>query len=768
VVYYVTGNIELLGGAPVGTPNLGVHYLVQRCEAGAPPIDLVPQQDMTFPADQAVDYLNEMANFIQFKISNEIPRLGVRINPCRVEAATSQPSPIPLRLASSLTGAIVTSVNGSPGLIVDERADHVVDCVLVLNKGKRVLFKPGTEKLEVSIEVRTKAASEPYRAPDHPPTSLHDLESPQVADNLVRQGAGLALDTLKFVLTAERLNLQGQLNQLQAVTFKEKGRALLCPDEACELPSKDPSGALDALENAAKLDPGNPEILRYLGQAQYEASQFDQSRATLDKALQSLRKQEKATPLEAVILYFLGLSELQSGSPESAADHFQRLMTLYRQPPAQPSRELKLYPSYSLALRKSHQTAQAVQLMLEGLKRFPHAKDLHAQTRDLVDSLSLEELESVKIDGCGEGAHDECALINVERAARTYQSRGTLPDGLSAVNASAKAALDFDPKDTNILAEALAYAGIASLTVSPKEADNYFHRLSALPSEKLSPEMSDWTLRLQMLYARYKNDLGAAYSLAVRAQSSKTSSKLTLLVASRVAMAEGELFMQAARRDEGSSRLREARQWVLPLVEARQEGADSVLAEINHYLAEENETIAVLEPILGKNPADESAGRTLLSVCTDNLGDLACSLRVAKKIAESGFGRRSFGIQLDMIEVAILDSDAASAEEWITEFDKGTSASGAAQELPLRFKAVRNLYAFWLGVYRKSPDLPAKFDAWRAAMEELRQKNESIEWTFEGAKGVLKGKNDPDSRLLEQMIMSIENKSTPVPSFVRG
>jgi tetratricopeptide (TPR) repeat protein len=785
VFYTISGRFEV-EDPQARVPTVVFQYLVKKCSETLA-YTLIKQSEIRFPAKHVLEELNGISGFILSTISAEIPRETVSVSLCTmkdvnpVDAAFKQ-------ISSSIRDHIVDLLNQSSDFAPSDQAEHTILCEFTpirkkvkvpvlrgLPGVKKVLFLWDTDSLEVRMLVQSKVTAGTYPALGEPLRSKTEmLKDEKHSAMFVNDVAANALDHLRFIITAEHSGLKVDLDRSQAAAFLQEGKTLLCVSGNCRLNTRDPVRAAGALAAANKLDPGNPEILRYLGQAQLENHQSSNAQTLLQEAHSKLGSR-KGKALEAEIDALLGDAYMQQNMFAQARDQYAESLKTYRMllqvqndgdtRGMLAENEITTTKKYVRALKATKEEDRALEALVILVRKYPFRKDLHQQIQELISGLSAAQLDRAQEKaGCAapENVRNECALIAVRKV---VSLNDTLPDGgdSSSVLKLALLALSFEPTDVKIRAEALAYAARGSMEVGGPDTDKYLTQAESLPQNDLPASVRDWLLRLRATFWLNKKDYSNAYStLAPVAHDRQSSSSIRLLAAQTSLIWADSLRADPATAGQAKQKFQISKEFLLPLVDERYAPADEFLLYVNHALGMDVETRDRFRKILDANPRDDSASGIMIGICTELIPDYDCSLAVAKNAASIGFASKPPELQLDFIEAAMLKGDEKTASEWLKVVD-------SRSELSLQLRPVRDFYEVWLSLDQKDrAAAQTHFLKWQNSLKDLREKKLESIWSFKAAKSVWSGKDTPVAVLLLNMIKALDDSKAELPGFALG
>ena len=784
VFYTISGRFEV-EDPQARVPTVVFQYLVNKCSETLA-YTLIKQSEIRFAAKHVLEELNGISGFILSTISAEIPRETVSVSLCTMKDINPDDAAFK-QISSSIRDHIVDLLNQSSDFAPSDQGEHTILCELTpirkkvkvpVLRGLRGVEKVSlwdTDSLEVRMLVQSKVTAGTYPALGEPLRRKTEmLKDEKQSAMFVNDVAANALDHLRFIITAERSGLKVDLDRSQAAAFLQEGKTLLCASGNCALNTRDPVRAAGALAAANKLDPGNPEILRYLGQAQLENHQSSNAQILLQEAHSKLGSR-KGKALEAAIDALLGDAYMQQNMFSQARDQYAESLKTYRMllqvqndgetRGVLAENEITTTTKYVRALKATKEEDKAVESLVILVRKYPSRKDLHQQMQELIGGLSTAQLDKAQEKaGCAapKNVRNECALIAVRKA---VSLNDTLPDGgdFSSVLRLALLALSFEPTDVKIRAEALAYAARGSMEVGGPDTDKYLTQAESLPQNDVPASVREWLLRLRAAFWLNKHDYSNAYSiLASVAHDRQSSSSIRLLAAQASLLWADSLRTDTATAAQAKQKFQISKEFLLPLVDERYAPADEVLLYVNHALGMDAETRDLFRKILDANPGDDSASGIMIGICTELIPDYDCSLAVAKKAASTGFASKPLELQLDFIEAAMLKGDEKTASEWLKVVD-------SRPELSLQLRPVRDFYEVWLSLDQKDrAAAQTHFLKWQNSLKDLREKKLKSVWSFKAAKSVWSGKDTPVAVLLLDMIKALDDSNAELPGFTLG
>jgi tetratricopeptide (TPR) repeat protein len=740
------------GSVDTHPPNVAVNYWLGKCNGStlnelASDRSILVADRSSFVAETVLGPLGTISRFLAYKLE------GLQNPPTTV--AVGQFGPSSDKFAAALTQYVKQALTLPPGVELSEIArspDYIVDGEVT------------TGRTEIRVEIRLRSAR-----------GAHDVITPiEVSGTHKLQWAfeRKVVSRIYEALNDQRLAKRFASDVLSAKSFDsliEEGRHLLCQDQprGC----RQDASAAAVVFRAAKMNPkADWSASYYLGMAQASTYKYSDAVESLKESLSevsaSTAKGPEADKSIVQVRNTLGDVYLRYGDGKNGVLQYEESLKIN---PDQP----EVYVKRAEALFVDDRPG-AMKVLLDGVHRAPTGSELHTALLENVRKLQEGDFKAVQKEfeqafADGVPMTDEYALLWVLWGETGSVNADTVRQRQYVTNA-----LDLHPADVQVQAQAYALRAAIDLPGNLEEVDKYLAQAEALPAEKLDGNTLSWVARLRAIYWLDRKDYARASDWAEKARAIDTSSASQLLSAD-VANNWAKSLAERDVRDEQANKLfTKARDVVLPLVESRYEGADSVLHTANHGLGLDQDSKKVFKTIVDKNPKDFSATLSLAFVCSEYLFDTACSYTQNRKLLDLDLSALSpadrQAMKLNAAEAAVLQHDYRQASVWLNEL--------ALPGLGADYRAIADFYKTWIAFARKQADSQSDFDQLRQALTaytELQKKGEvqPSGWSFQGARHALAHSELPlqKQKLLSDVIAVIEDptKNTaaiPMPTEI--
>ncbi len=767
----------LQGSFEFRLPDIALEYSVKECDGQS--LKPVFQDNLPFSADQALEGVTIAAHAVASQLERAAPRTRVVVA-INIDGDTPEQKSVQADLQHRISETIAESTD----LEVAATGDYKVGALITfkVTKGSspfppvelaRLIKGKGWDTLATEdfyIQVRDKKY--PLQPVTKPKSAQPDF-SAEVADAVRRN--------LPVVVLAEKRGWPELLGKMKIAALLARGKQLL---DSCGNETRTCKSAQDAIPLLAEAasqarDMGKDqdawESLRLLSQAQMRAGNFTDAMASLDAALNLVKRDREAgravpPEKEASLLKLRGDACVGLKDYRAAVAAYDDSLKLV------PS-QYDVYASKAEALRFDGKRPEALGAVLEGLQVAGTAAgspSLHTSAKLVIRDLHAEEFtkaeDAIKLaEGKGVPLADEHALLISRREGQRLDATWTAPTGVQ-VEAPLRKALDLQPSDPNVRVEIYAnLARVHLLDGDLQELDHYLTQAEKLPPDSISNENREWILRIRTRYWMTKRDYSKAYASADAARQIMQSDygDYSAAQAALLLAHEKEQEARAPQTPEQKAAVtklyRQAFDLSAPLVAKRYTDADYVFADAGHALGLDAKTREQFESVLRQSPQDDSALNVLMLVCSQYLFDFGCAFSAAKQDAalQKPNGPNAAEAYVNLAEAAMLVGDGEQTQNWLNIALQQPDAKP-------RDKSLAYLYHMWLAMRQGQTDqFLTDFQSWQTATEQFRQTHEDLNWVFIGAKKALHDSNIGEKRkeLLAAMMDALEDNQHPLPSF---
>jgi len=765
--------VVLQGSIEVRLPDIVLAYSLKECNGqGFVPVF---QDTLPFTADHVLEELTIAAHAVAFKLERAAPRTQVVVM-IDIDSDTPDRRVVQADVQHRVAEAIAESAD----LEVAETGDYKVGALIAFKKGTsrippRELVKliKGWDTIETE-ELYIQVGNQKYPLPPvTKPKSAQVSFSAEVADTVQRN--------LSIVVLADRRGwpeLRGKM-EIAALLVRAKQLINKCGNQTRTC--SDAQDAIPLLAEAASLAKGAGrnqdarEGLRLLGQAQMLVGNYTDALASVDAALDVVKREREAGEAvpsedEATLLKMRGDACVQLKDYNSAVVAYDASLKIT---PSQSD----VYLSKARALRFAGKQPEALDSVLQGLQvsgAATESQSLHALAKDVIRALPPEELpkaeDAIKAaQAKGVPVTDEHALLISRREGQILDTNWTAETAAQAEGPLLKA-LDLQPSDPNIKAEIYAnLARVHLLDGDLQKLDEYLTLAEKLPPDQVSSENREWIDRVRVRYWISRREFAKAYASANAARQIMPSDAGDFLAAQAALLLarQEEKAAPASQTPEQKAALtklyKQAAELAAPLVAKRYSDADYVLADAGHALGLDAKNRDQFEKIVRQNPKDDSALNVLMLVCSQYVFDFGCSFSAAKEDAalHDPNGPDAADAYVNLAEAAILVGDNEQTRDWLAIALKQPNATP-------RNKSLAYLYHLWLAMRQGNTNqLSTDFQSWQTATEQFRKTNEDLNWLFLGARKALNDSNIGGKRreLLTAMMDALEDKEHRLPSL---
>lgn len=681
-----SGNFYVIRGSiDIRPPDIAVDAMLEKCDGGT--LATVTSDHALFVAGKALEQLTVLSQFLANELESSLPKTGVKVAKFKSVDRESD------RTAADVTEQIKLELTRHPGLELSDSPEYVVEGEV--------------EKVGDTL----KATVRIHWGHD----DLKTVESTGAANHasvFVRNVGISVYDSLAAVLLAQRFGWKDYLDNQDAESFVERGKRLLCIDQAASC-RVDAQSALGTMSRAAQLSPASDwHTNYYLGLAQTAALKYSAAIDTFNSVLASIRadptKYSESSKIMVDSLNQLGDLYAKSGDSKTAGTYY--VESLKRDPT-----QSEVYIRFAGTLLDGD-TPAAVNVLLGGLA---HASDKAAIHSFL--QYSLRRVETPDFD----------PIVEILRSA---VSRG-------------------EPVSEEY---AILCANLASqlVDIDPSRAQELIKRAQALPSANVTLETRNWLSRILAVSYLREEKYADAYDGAKKARDELNDPSSQILMA-QVELAWANHLKESDRSSlEAIHLLQDAFAILKPLVQASNDDAYQVFRDVGHRTSKDLEVLAVFADLAAKNPKDLEALRNQMYVCNEFLYDFSCAYSAAKKLYAGPV--EDVGLQLDAVEIAVLNRDYKQASTWLEPVD-------GASEPSVINKTVARFYRFWITYAQGAASTTQDFQRLLQSLNESTAIRSAVPtsqlWSFDGAKHALAKSDLPvgKRKLLADIITAFED-----------
>jgi tetratricopeptide (TPR) repeat protein len=681
-----SGNFYVIRGSiDIRPPDIAVDAMLEKCNGGT--LATVTSDHALFVAGKALEQLTVLSQFLANELESSLPKTGVKVADFKSVDRESD------RTAADVTEQIKLELTRHPGFELTDSTEYLVEGEVA---------KVG-DTLKTTVRIHW----------GH--DDLKTVESTGAANHasvFVRNVGTSVYDSLAAVLLAQRFGWKDYLDNQDAESFVERGKRLLCIDQAASC-RVDAQSALGTMSRAAQLSPASDWHTKYyLGLAQTAALKYSAAIATFNSVLASIRadpaKNSESSKIMIDSLNQLGDLYAKSGDSKTAGTYYDESLKLDRT-------QSELYIRQAATLLDS-ETPAAINVLLDGLA---HASDKAAIHFFLQNS--LRRVETPDFD----------PIVEVLRSA---VSRG-------------------EPVSEEY---AILCANLASqlVEIDPNRAQELIRRAQTLPGANVSLETKNWLTRILTASYLRQQKYADAYDSAEKARDQLNDPSTQILMA-QVELAWASHLEESDRSNlEAVHLLQDAYAILKPLVQASNDDAYPVIRDVGHRLSKDLVVLTVFADLAAKNPKDLEALRNQMYVCNEFLYDFSCAYSAAKKLYTGPV--EDVGLQLDAVEIAVLNRDYKQASAWLEPVD------GASDPSVIN-KTVARFYRFWITYAQNGANTAQDFQRLLQSLNESAAIRTAVPtsqlWSFDGAKHALAKSDLPAEKrkLLADIITAFED-----------